>query len=56
MPMPPELAELPESTAIVGNIEAFILYVSSGEALKDWNERIAQRMKDFETYLGDVEP
>ena len=48
MPLPPELAELPEDTAIVGDLEAFFEYIESGQALQDWNERIAQRTKELE--------
>ena len=48
MPLPPELAELPEDTAIVGDLEAFIDYIESGQALQDWNERLAQRLKELE--------
>jgi hypothetical protein len=48
MPLPPELAELPEDTAIVGDLEAFMDYLESGQALQDWNERLAQRLKELE--------
>jgi hypothetical protein len=48
MPLPPELAELPEDTAIVGDLEAFMDYIESGQALQDWNERLAQRLKELE--------
>jgi hypothetical protein len=48
MPLPPELAEHPDETAVVGDIEVFIEYVESGQALKDWNERMAQRLKELE--------
>ena len=48
MPLPPELAEHPEDTAVVGDLEAFMEYIESGQALHDWNERIAQRAKELE--------
>ncbi|TSC63000.1 MAG: hypothetical protein G01um101448_140 [Parcubacteria group bacterium Gr01-1014_48] len=48
MPLPPNLAEHPEDTAVVGDIEAFIEYVESGQAFLDWNERLAQRRKELE--------
>jgi hypothetical protein len=48
MPLPPELAELPDDTAVIGDLDAFIQYVESGQALQDWNERIAQRTKELE--------
>ena len=48
MPLPPELAEHPEDTVVLGDIDAFMDYVESGEALEDWNERVAQRLKKLE--------
>jgi hypothetical protein len=47
MPLPPELIECPEDTAVLGDLEAFIEYLESGQALQDWNERLAQRMKEL---------
>lgn len=48
MPLPPELAETPEETTVIGDVDAFIEYLESGQALQDWNERIAQRLKELE--------
>ena len=48
MPLPPELAEIPEETTVIGDVDAFMEYIESGQALQDWNERIAQRMKELE--------
>ena len=48
MPLPPELAEHPEETAIIGDIEAFFKYLESGQALQDWNEHMAFRIKELE--------
>lgn len=48
MPLPPELAETQEETTVIGDVDAFIEYFESGQALQDWNERIAQRMKELE--------
>jgi hypothetical protein len=47
MPLPPELAELPEDTAVVGDLDAFMDYIESGQAQQDWNERLAQRIKEL---------
>jgi hypothetical protein len=48
MPLPPELVETPEDTAIIGDLDAFIEYLESGQALDDWHARIAQRAKELE--------
>jgi hypothetical protein len=48
MPLPPELAEIAEETTVIGDVDAFMEYIESGQALQDWNERIAQRMKELE--------
>ena len=48
MPLPPELEELSEETAVVGDLEAFIDYIECGQAMQDWNERLAQRLKELE--------
>ena len=47
MPLPPELAELSEDTAVVGDLDAFMEYIESGQAQQDWNERLAQRIKEL---------
>ena len=48
MPLPPELAEHPEDTTVVGNLETLMVYLESGQALRDWDERLAQRLKELE--------
>jgi hypothetical protein len=47
MPLPPELAELAEDTTVLGDLEAFMEYIESGQAEQDWNERLAQRIKEL---------
>lgn len=47
MPLPPELAEHPEDTVVIGDQDAFMEYLESGQALQDWNERISQRIKEL---------
>ena len=39
--LPAELSVVPESTAVVGDIDAFITYLESGQALRDWHARCA---------------
>jgi serine acetyltransferase len=35
-------------TAVIGDVDAFIDYVESGQALRDWHERIAVAMRELE--------
>lgn len=48
MPLPPELVEIPEDCAVVGDIEAFLEYVECCQAMQDYNERLAQRLTELE--------
>ena len=48
MPLPPELLEEPEETAVIGDVEAFMDYIDSGQAERDWHERIALRIRELE--------
>ena len=54
MPLPPELLDIDDHTAIVGDIDTFIAYVESGQALLDWQERMNIRLREFETLFGDL--
>ncbi|GIX48956.1 MAG: hypothetical protein KatS3mg131_3167 [Candidatus Tectimicrobiota bacterium] len=51
MPLPPELAATPEDTAVVGDIDALIAYIESGQALQDWEERRAALLRELEELL-----
>jgi hypothetical protein len=48
MPLPPELLEEPEDTTVIGDVEAFMDYLDSGQAERDWHERIALRIRELE--------
>jgi hypothetical protein len=48
MALPPELIEEPADTAVVGDIDAFITYIESGRAQKDWQERLDLRLREFD--------
>ena len=48
MPLPSELLEEPEETAVVNDVEAFMDYIDSGQAERDWHERIALRIRELE--------
>jgi hypothetical protein len=54
MPLPPELFDIDDDTAIVGDIDAFIAYVESSQALLDWQECIDLRLREFEELFGDL--
>lgn len=51
MPLPPELQDIPEETAVVGNVDIFIEYVESGQAAHDYHERLALRLKELADLL-----
>ncbi len=51
MPLPPELASAPEDTTVIGDIDAFMEYIESGQALQDWNERRAALLRELEELL-----
>jgi hypothetical protein len=51
--LPPELALASEETTIVGDIDTFIEYVESGQALRDWHERLAVLTAECDTFLRE---
>jgi len=51
--LPPELALASEETTIVGDIDAFIEYVESGQALHDWHARLAILTEECDTFLRE---
>jgi hypothetical protein len=51
--LPPELALASEETTVVGDIDAFIEYVESGQALRDWHERLAILTEECDTFLRE---
>ncbi len=48
MPLPTELLEEPEETAVVGDIDLFIEYIECGQAGRDWRERMAIQLRELE--------
>jgi hypothetical protein len=48
MPLPPELAETSEETALLGDVDAFLAYYESGQAFADWHERMARSTRELE--------
>lgn len=51
--MPVELAIVPEDTTIVGDIDAFMEYVESGQALRDWHDRLAVQAEECDAFLRE---
>jgi hypothetical protein len=48
MPLPPELIEEPDETTVIGDLDAFMNYIESGQAERDWHERLAMRLRELE--------
>jgi hypothetical protein len=48
MALPPELIEEPTETTVIVDVDAFMTYVESGRALKDWQERLDLRLREFD--------
>lgn len=51
--LPIELMDVSDETAIIGDIDAFIEYVESGQALHDWHDRLAAISEEYETFLRE---
>ena len=51
--LPAELAITSEETTVVGDVEAFIEYLESGQALRDWHERLAILTEECDTFLRE---
>lgn len=47
MTLPPALANLPEDTAIVGDVDALIASIQSGAEAQHWMARVARRGRMF---------
>ena len=51
--LPAELAMAPEETTVVGDIDAFIEYLESGQSLRDWHERLAVLTAECDAFLRE---
>ena len=51
--LPVELAMAPEETTVVGDIEAFIEYLESGQALRDWQARFTAMAEECDAFLRE---
>lgn len=48
MPLPLELLNESAETTVIGDVEAFIAYIESGQALRDWHARLEARLREME--------
>ena len=51
--MPAEIAVAPEETTVVGDVDAFIEYLENGQALRDWDERLAALTEECDAFLNE---
>jgi hypothetical protein len=56
MPLPVDIYELflesEDDTDVIGDIDAFMVYVQSGGAARDWESRLAWRLQQLEELIG----
>jgi hypothetical protein len=51
MALPSNLLDVWEETAVVGDVDAFMDYLESGQAAQDYNERMATRLRELDETL-----
>jgi hypothetical protein len=51
--LPTELIEASDETEVIGDIDAFIEYVESGQALRDWHDRLGVIAEEYEVFLRE---
>ena len=51
--LPLELTEESDHTTVIGDIDTFIEYVESGQALRDWHDRLTAIAEEYETFLRE---
>lgn len=51
MLFPNEFVDEPNDTAVVGDLDAFMTYVETGQALQDWNALRQTACKELEWFL-----
>lgn len=55
MPLPHELIEIEDATCVVGDIDEFLEYFTSGRCYMDWHERMALRQREFAALYDGVD-
>ena len=48
MHLPIEIQEMPVDTTVMGDVDAFITYVESGQALDEWQKYHAKALQEIE--------
>lgn len=50
-PLPAILAEVPEDTTVIGDLDSFMTYVTTGQAQRDWSQRMHAVTEEFEAFV-----
>lgn len=51
MPLPSELLDATDETTVVGDLDAFMVYLESGQAWQDWRRLHATAVKELEYFM-----
>jgi hypothetical protein len=51
MPLPNALLNTTDDTTIIGDMEAFMVYIESGQACHDWWQLHAVAMKELDSFI-----
>ena len=51
MHLPTELFDEPDDTVIIGDLDAFMAYLESGQAWHDWHEMCATANQEIDRYI-----
>ena len=51
MPLPSELLDATDETTVVGDLEAFMVYLESGQAWQDWRRLHATAVQELEGFM-----
>jgi hypothetical protein len=51
MPLPNALLDAPDDTTVIGDLDAFMAYVESGQAWQDWCQLHAAAVKELDRFI-----
>jgi hypothetical protein len=51
VPLPSKLIDEPDNTAVIGDLDAFMAYVESGQAWQDWRTLQEAARKELDSFL-----